>query len=80
LRVACSIGGIDDTTDLGLGLRMTQEGDGIWLPMDAETPFIFTQVGEGRHTILGLVYLYRAMEGEAVKGLTKTDFDLTYLC
>lgn len=65
---------------LGLGPRLTQEGDEIWLPMGAYMPFIFRPVGKGRYKILGQVYLHGAIKGEAVKDMTEDDFEEVYLC
>jgi hypothetical protein len=49
--------------------------DQIWLPMGATMPFILRPLADKRFKILGPCYLHGMMMGEAVKGLTESDFE-----
>jgi hypothetical protein len=60
---------------LGLGPRITKNGDQVWLPMGASMPFVLRPLGEKSFSMVGLTYLHGVMRGEAVAGLTEDDFE-----
>ncbi|KAJ6195223.1 hypothetical protein J3E72DRAFT_271480 [Bipolaris maydis] len=64
---------------LGLGPRITEGGDQIWLPMGADTPFVLRPLHDGNFKILGQAYLHGVMQGEAVAHLTEDDFEVVKL-
>ncbi|KAJ5024565.1 hypothetical protein PSV08DRAFT_372838 [Bipolaris maydis] len=64
---------------LGLGPRITEGGDQIWLPMGADTPFVLRPLHDGNFKILGQAYLHGIMQGEAVAHLTEDDFEVVKL-
>ncbi|EUC36134.1 hypothetical protein COCCADRAFT_88942 [Bipolaris zeicola 26-R-13] len=64
---------------LGLGPRITEGGDQIWLPMGADTPFVLRPLCNGDFKILGQAYLHGVMHGEAVADLTEDDFEAVKL-
>lgn len=59
---------------LGLGPRITQGGDQLWLPMGADTPFVLRPLDDGNFRVVGQAYLHGAMQGEATGHLTEHDF------
>ncbi|EOA83728.1 uncharacterized protein SETTUDRAFT_32764 [Exserohilum turcica Et28A] len=59
---------------LGLGPRITQGGDQLWLPMGADTPFVLRPLDDGNFRVIGQAYLHGAMQGEATGHLTEHDF------
>jgi hypothetical protein len=60
---------------IGLGPRITEVGDEIWLPIGAHMPFVLRPLGEKNFKILGLAYLHGMMHGEAVAGHAEVDFE-----
>jgi hypothetical protein len=64
---------------IGLGPSILSTRDEVWLLMGAKMPFILRPHGGDLFRIVGRSYLHGVMRGEAVVGLTESDFSIVKL-
>ncbi|KAF1922416.1 uncharacterized protein M421DRAFT_426919 [Didymella exigua CBS 183.55] len=63
----------------GLGPVVSDFLDEVWLPMGAKMPFVLRPTGRGTYKLLGQVFIYGIMRGEAVQGRSEVDFESVVL-
>ena len=58
----------------GLGPAISEWGDEVWLPMGSKIPFVLRPTGSGTYKLVGQIFLYGVMRGEATIGKSEIDF------
>lgn len=53
-----------DNNYVGIGHGGLKEGDEIWIPQGAHVPYAFRRTQDGKHMLLGEVFVYGIMDGE----------------
>jgi hypothetical protein len=59
---------LSDSSYVGLCPKLSEVGDGIYIPLGAHVPYILRKLDDGVHLLVGEAYVHGIMDGEIFEG------------